>query len=447
MLGTSNDSPVCVIGGGPAGLVAARQLRLHGIPYDQFERHRDVGGIWDPDNPGSPMYRTAHLISSRFTSSCYGYPMPADYPDYPSWRQVLDYFRSFAEFFDLRRHIRFGVEVRWVERGLDGWHVTLDDGRTLVYRAVICATGMTWVPNLPSYPGDFTGRTMHSVDYRDDRIFRGRRVLVVGGGNSGVDIACDAATTADRTLWSVRRGYRVIPKHLFGIPTDAFLERGAPLPPGITLPPDPNAILDGLVGDLSRFGLPAPDHPVLTSNPILNDRIPHHLRHGDVIGKPDIAELDGDTVVFADGSRETVDLVLYATGYRTVLPYLADAALDWVDGHPDLYLRVFPRHTDDLYLLGYVEFADAAYRRFDEMAQLVAMDLLLPPAGRDELRKRRAEHQVDLRAGVPYLDSPRHVPYVETHTFQQALADLRTAFGWPALTDESFAEIARRPGV
>ena len=87
---------MCVVGAGPSGLIMARQLRSAGIPFDVYEKHSDVGGIWDPENPGSPVYDSAHFISSKYTSYFYGFPMPDSYPDYPSWRQLRDYIRAFA---------------------------------------------------------------------------------------------------------------------------------------------------------------------------------------------------------------------------------------------------------------------------------------------------------------------------------------------------------------
>ena len=185
---------VCIIGAGPGGLSAARALKALGLPYDQYERHSGVGGIWDMSNPGSPIYESAHFISSRDLSAFIGFPMPRDYPDYPSNRQILAYVNSFADAYGLREPIRFGCGVRQCEKDDDGrWRVTLDDGSCRRYAAVICATGVTWDPNLPAYEGRFDGEVRHSVTYKRAQEFRGRRVLVVGLGNSGADIACDAA--------------------------------------------------------------------------------------------------------------------------------------------------------------------------------------------------------------------------------------------------------------
>jgi Flavin-binding monooxygenase-like/Amino acid permease len=189
----------CIVGAGPAGLIIARALRTEGVPFDVYERNSDVGGIWDLDHVGTPMYETAHFISSKWCSYFYGFPFPDDYPDYPSNRQILDYIRAFARTFDLYRNITFSTEVKHATC-VDGlWRVELSDGRVLEYAGVIAAPGVTWHARLPDYPtaDRFKGEMRHSSTYRRPTEFEGRDVLIVGAGNSGVDIACDAALGPD----------------------------------------------------------------------------------------------------------------------------------------------------------------------------------------------------------------------------------------------------------
>ena len=422
---------VCVVGAGPAGLVVARQLRQAGIPFQVFERHHDVGGIWDPDNTGSPMYRSAHFISSKYSSGFVGFPMPEDFPDYPSWRQVLGYIRDFARAEDLYQHITFNTEVTHAEPLDDNrWRVTVGN-RQYDYRAVVVAPGVTWHPNRPLLAGEerFAGDIIHSSEYFESSSFHGKRVLIVGAGNSGVDIACDAAANADAAFLSVRRGYRFLPKHVFGVPLDVFINHGGQPPAGITIPEDPNELVDALVGDLTRFGLPAPDHDVLSSHPIVNDRSIHHFNHGDIAARPDIQELDGHNVVFADGRREPIDLIVLATGYEYRVPFINEDLFEWSSGHPQLYLNIFHRRLPNLSVVGFIEFADAAYERFEEMAQLVAMDLSLQGSDLDTFTDMKRSHRPDLRGGAEYIDTPRHANYVETHTYQEVLATIREQFG------------------
>src|SRR5262245_51341307 len=229
--------PTLIVGAGPGGLAAARAFKLFGVPYVHVERHSDVGGIWDADNPGTSIYESAHFISSKSCSAFHGMPMPDAYPDYPGRLQILDYLHAFADRFGLRDDIRFGVEVTGATPlPSGGWLVTFNDGTTSEHTAIVATVGGQWVPMMPSYPGTFTGELLHSKDYWSSELFRGRRVLVIGGGNSGFDIACDAAKVAQRAALSIRRGYWVFPKHLFGQPVDAFVQQGPHLPNWVAQP-------------------------------------------------------------------------------------------------------------------------------------------------------------------------------------------------------------------
>ena len=431
---------VCVIGAGPAGLSAARALRRLGVPYDQYERHSDVGGIWDIDNPGTPMYESAHFISSRKTSGFFDFPMPDSFADYPGHRQILKYTRDFAAAYGLREAIRFNCAVTGVEQAGDGWTVRLDDGTRHQYRAVVCATGTTWIPRVPRHPGTFTGEIRHSGSFRDPAEFRGKRVLIVGLGNSGADIACDAAANADAAFVSVRRGYHVIPKHLFGIPTDEFGAHGPQLPLRLERPLF-KLLLRVLQGDLTRYGLPKPDHKLFESHPLLNSQLLHHLQHGDVAIRPDIAALDGSRVRFADGSTEEIDLILYATGYDWTIPYVPDEYFGWRDGRPELYLTAFNRSHHNLFGLGYLETNSSAYTLFDHISNVLAQylhDQEHAPARAAAFDRLIAEDRPRLSGGISFVDSARHRSYIDARTYHRYLAKTRKRMGWQNLTPGMF---------
>jgi amino acid transporter len=449
-----HDKPYCIVGAGPSGLLAARAFRLAGVPFDHFERHSDVGGIWDIDNPGSSMYESAHFISSKYTSGFFGLPMPSDYPDYPSYGQILAYIKRFADAFDLRRSIRFGVSVLRAEPlgkdASEGWIVALSTGEVKGYRGIVCANGVTWHPSMPKYPGQdlFQGELLHTVNYRSASSLQGKRVLIVGCGNSGVDIACDAARSAKSAHISLRRGYHFVPKHLFGIPTDVFISGQVQPPKGVVIPDDPSQMLQAMNGDITRYGLPAPDHKVLESHPIMNTQILHYLGHGDLKAKGEIKEFTRSGVVFADGSKEDFDLVMFATGYEYRIPYIDEKLFTWKQGHPDLYLNMFHRELRGLSVVGFVEFASAGYQRFDEMAQMAAMDAHIeasPGAGRDAWRRMKAEHRPNLRGKIDYVDSPRHANYVEVGVYRRILAEIREKFGWPDASDALYASMRVEP--
>ncbi|MEJ2851878.1 MULTISPECIES: flavin-containing monooxygenase [unclassified Saccharothrix] len=422
----------CVIGAGPAGLAVARALAARGLPYTHVERHTAPGGIWDIDNPGSPMYESAHFISSRTRSGFGGWPMPDDFPDYPSHRHVLAYLKSFADAYGLTGRIEFGTAVRTVAKNADGsWTVTRDDGRESVHGQVVVCTGAQWHPNVPELPGRFTGEVRHTIGYRDERELRGKRVLVVGAGNSGCDIACDAARAADHAVISMRRGYWFIPKHVFGRPVDTLAGAGPKLPMWLEQKVF-GALLRLLNGDTARLGLPDPDHKLFETHPAINSMLLHHLRHGDITAKPGIARAEGGTVHFTDGTSDEFDLVLLATGYRHAVPVAQEYFGD--EQHPELYLSAFSRRHEGLFGVGFLETNSGAYRLFDTQAQLIAGFIGdsrrgLPAAERFA-RMIRDDHP-DLTAGLRFVSSPRHTGYVDSGAYRRYVEKVAKAMGWP----------------
>ncbi len=445
----ASDEPAparhCVVGAGPAGLAAVRALLAHGLEVDCFERHTGVGGIWDRVNPGTPMYESAHFISSRTLSGYVGYPMPDHFPDYPRNDQVLAYVRDFAAAFDLQRHIQFGVSVDQAAWDGAAWVVRTSDGGVRRYRTLTCANGTQWHPNRPQLPGEdsFTGEIIHSRDYHSGRQLAGKRVLVVGAGNSGVDIVCDAAAHASYAALSMRRGYHLIPKHILGMPADVFNDSGPHVPPRIAQKLFP-WLIRRTVGDVTALGWPKPDHKILETHPIVNDQIIHYLRHGDVAVRRDLTRFDGSDVVFADGRREPFDLVILATGYRTVVPYLDESVFTWAGHRPQLFLRLFDARRDGLACLGFSEGDGGAYAMFDDMADLIARTAAAAerdPETYARLRSRFAGPEPDLTDGMHYVASDRHSNYVNHHAWSKASAALRKEFGWPKLSEKSFTRL------
>ncbi len=424
------SASICIIGAGPAGLAVARALRGHGVKYDHFERHSGVGGLWDIDSPGSPMYESAHFISSRTVSGFTGFDMPEDFPDYPDHRRVLAYLQDFADAHHLTDNIQFHTEITSLEEDGEQWRVTTADGVGRTYEAVVVCTGSQWTPLEPRVEG-FTGEVRHSVTYRDPDEFRGKRVLVVGGGNSACDIACDAARSAESTTISMRRGYWFIPKHVFGLPSDIVGGKGSFLPKRVeraVLQP----LLRLLVGDLTRVGLQKPDHKLFDTHPVLNDQLLHHIRHGDVQPRPGIAEAVGSRVAFTDGTSGEFDLILLATGFRHAVPFAQDLFGD--PQHPDeLYLSSFSRKHPGLFSVGFIETNSGAYPLFDRQAHLVAGYLAAVAAGdsrAETFRDRIRTDHPDLTGGLEFDTSPRHKGYVDSDAFMAYLKQIGKEFGW-----------------
>lgn len=421
----------CVIGAGPAGLAVARALAERDLPYTHLERHSAVGGIWDIDNPGTPMYDSAHFISSRTLSGFGGYPMPASYADYPPREDILAYLRSFADAYGLTDRIEFGQEVVAVERNADGtWSVTRASGVRTEHCDVVVCSGAQWHPHQPTLPGTFTGEIRHSITYRSAAELSGKRVLIVGAGNSGVDIACDAASNADSAAISMRRGYWIVPKHIFGKPVDVIGETGPHLPARLEARIF-GRLLRLLEGDLRAAGLQKPDHRLLESHPIVNSQMLHHLRHGDLVAKPDIIDTEGSTVRFADGSSADYDLIILATGYEQRFPFAQDLFGD--SHHPDLYLWAFSRQHPGLYAVGFIETNSGAYQMFDLQSQLIAS--YIADSGRNTASARRfslriAHDRPDLTGGLSFVASPRHQGYVHAQAFRRYLVKVAKQLGW-----------------
>jgi hypothetical protein len=297
---------------------------------------------------------------------------------------------------------------------------------------------------MPSYPGTFTGELLHSAAYWSSESLRGKRVLVIGGGNSGFDIACDAAKVATRAALSVRRGYWVFPKHLFGQPVDAFIQQGPHLPHWLGQP-----LLVGIlrmaVGRQDRFGLPTPDHKPLESHPVLNTQVFHYLSHGDLVMRPDVSRFDGEMVHFSDGTAEPFDVVLCATGFRHEVPFLpADTIPATRSGRPRLVTGAFVPGRNDLFVPGMFETNSGGYMLFDKLAFLVAQTVRdLDDESRAPRVTRATQEEVDLSGGIRFVDSPRTEDYVDATALARRIEALARTLGWALPTAQAFDRIRR----
>jgi cation diffusion facilitator CzcD-associated flavoprotein CzcO len=417
---------VCIIGAGAAGLAAARQLQAGSVPFEVLERERDVGGIWDVSLPHSPVYHSAHLISSKPLTQFPDFPMPREYPDYPDHAQALSYLRGYATRFGLYDHIRFGRTVERAQRADGGgWKVSLAGGEARMYEGLIVAAGIHWVPKVPRLPGGFYGESMHSCGYKSAEVFRGKRVLVIGAGNSGCDIAVDASQRASRTFLSVRRGYHFIPKHAFGRPIDQVGEVSLKLRLPLSVRRALNElVLRAVVGKPEEYGLPRPDHRLLESHPIVNSRILPAIHRNELVPKPDVVELRGREVVFKDGTSEPIDLIVFATGYRVTFPFLESRHLNSPDGRPDFYLHVFHPSYDDLFILGMIQPDSGVWPLMDLQARAVASYIRAAAtdgAGIRKVRELKRGPHADLSGGIRYVKSERHRYEVEHSTYARQL--------------------------
>jgi cation diffusion facilitator CzcD-associated flavoprotein CzcO len=409
-----------VIGAGAAGMATVRRLRADGFDFDCFEKTDRVGGHWHTD------YACLHLITARDVSGFEGHPMPAAFPHFPSREQVVGYLEGYADRFGLRESITFGAEVVRASplgaAGDDGWEVELAGGDTRRYDGVIVANGHLWDPLVPEYPGEFAGRAMHSVEYRDHGDAEGDSVLVVGAGNSGCDIAVELAHARKQTFVSMRKGRLFQPKTLFGRPRAVL--RMARLPPRLN-----ELATVGLMhvahGPPSRYGMPSPRSWWLRdSPPVVNSQLLHWVHHGRVTIVPAISRLDGDSVVFADGSSRRVDTIVWATGFKVTFPFLDEALVQRRDGVPLRYAATtVPAGLERLYYVGLGAPRGAQLPTYDVGARLVAR--MLPIKERHDVSL--SERFAGLEAPEWRIDMLRHEWQGQVARTEKVLAGMERA--------------------
>ena len=417
----------CVIGAGSSGIAAAKQLYLAGIPFDCFEQGHDVGGNWVYDNSNG---RSACYDSLEINTSCprmaySDFPMPEDYPPYARHDQVAAYFDAYVDHFGFRHTITFDTTVEEVTRAADGrWDVRVTGPagtETRTYDAVLVANGHHWDARWPepAYPGDFAGEQLHAHDYRSRDQLAGRDVVVVGAGNSAMDIAVESSLVARTTTWSVRRTEWVLRKFFLGKPSDQGL-----LPPGwVPWPVTALRLRIGatVAGSMTKYGLPAPTHKPGQSHPVQSERIRERLEVGAVTARPAIERLDGDRVVFVDGTSAPADLIVWATGYRVSFPFLDPDLVSVEANDLPLWKRTIHPDLPGLYFVGLVQALGAAMPIAEAQASWIAETLTggyEPPSDSVVRRQMKAEHERDTKQFYP---SPRHTLEVD---FDHYLWDL-----------------------
>ena len=436
---------VCIIGAGSSGIAAAQVLHARGIDFDCFELGSEVGGNWryQNDNGMSSAYKSLHINTSRQLMEYRTYPMPEHLPDYPNHWQIAKYFDDYVDHFGFRDKITFGTEVVKVEpvmpttaeaggaHGARGrYAVTIrarDEGgrpgepEVRHYEYVVVANGHHWDPRWPepSFPGSetFPGRQIHAHYYKTPDILEGRRVLVLGIGNSATDIAVESSRVATETYLAMRRGAHIVPKYLMGVPTDHLTDSVIARMPLKVQQLSMAAMLRLYQGKVTDYGLPQPDHAVLHAHPTVSDDLLTRLGHGDIVVKPNVDRFEGSKVFFVDGSAAEVDVVVYCTGYKVTFPFLDETVVKADDNHIDLYRRVVDPEHPGLFFVGLVQPLGAIMPLAEAQAEWVG-DLVsgvgeLPSY--DEMRAQIAEYDEQIRRR--YVASKRHTIQVDFHKY------------------------------
>jgi len=339
----------CIIGAGSSGIAAAKALHERAIPFDCLEKSDRIGGNWVFANKNgmSAAYRDLFINTSRERMAYSDFPMPESYPDFPHHTHIAAYFDDYVDHFGFREQIEFETGVEHARRRDDGvWEIELEGGETREYDALIVANGHHWKPRWPepAFPGSdaFAGTQMHAHSYIDNSIFTDKRVVVLGMGNSAMDIAVESSYVAERTYLAARQGVWIVPKYIFGKPVDQL--RNDPRIPFKVRQRFIQRLISSYAGPPERYGLPKPNHRFGEAHPTISGRILDRIQHGTITPKPNIASLEGSRVHFADGSEVDADVVVYCTGYQISFPFFDEDFISAPDNHIELFRRVF--HPD-----------------------------------------------------------------------------------------------------
>ena len=422
---------VCIIGAGSSGIASCQVLAARDINFDCFEKGSGVGGNWryENDNGMSSAYASLHINTSRNLMAYASYPMPEHYPDYPHHAQIADYFDSYVDHFGLRERIEFNTEVVRVEPAREGWDVTVrgpgGSEETRSYGAVMVANGHHWDARWPepSFPGQdsFAGEQIHSHDYKTADGYEDKDVLVVGMGNSAMDIAVETSRVSRMTWLSARRGAWIFPKYLKGKPVD---ELSGPLTSRLPL-----AFVRAMYGRLLRqaqghptdYGLPEPDHKLAEAHPTISAEILSRIGHGRVTPKPNIERIDGDTVNFVDGSSQRIDRIVWCTGYKIAFPFFDEGLISAPDNEIPLFRRVVSPEHPGLYFIGLLQPLGAIMPLAEAQSGWIA-DVLeggVPLPERAEMERVIERERERMRKR--YVASKRHTIQVDFYDYLRAV--------------------------
>jgi len=371
-----NNIKVCVIGAGCSGITAIKNLVQAGVKNIVcYEQNNQVGGNWiySEKESHSSVCETTHIISSKKMSEYLDYPMPDHYPDYPSHQQLLHYFQSYAKHFDLEQYIQFNTSVKSAIKIADEkWEIELSNGEKHQYDYLFIANGHHSVPRMPKFKGTFTGEIIHAHSYKNNKGFENKRVLVVGVGNSGCDCSVETSRVADFVALSARSPQYIIPKFMFGKPSDTFND-GLQWLPDFVLAPLRRLSLKLYIGNYEKYGLKQPTFDPIASHPTMNSELLYKIRHGKVHPREGIERIERKTVFFKDGKSDEFDIIIAATGYRIATPFFDKDFINYEEAERiPLYLRVFHPEHPSLLFIGLCQPQGAIWPLSDAQAKLAA---------------------------------------------------------------------------
>ncbi|XP_036128778.1 dimethylaniline monooxygenase [N-oxide-forming] 2-like [Molossus molossus] len=358
---------VAVIGAGASGLISLKCCLEEGLAPTCFERTEDIGGLWrfkEIVEDGRPSIYQSVIANTSKEMSCFSdFPMPDDFPNFLHHSKLLEYFRMFAKKFDLLKYIQFQTTVLSVKECPDfsssgQWEVVTESKgqeQSAIFDAVMVCSGLYTVPHVPleAFPGieRFRGPHLHSRQYKKPEGFEGKRVLVIGLGNSASDVAAELSRKASQVFLSTRHGSWVISRiAAHGYPWDlvfhtrfrSMLQNVLPL----------TVLIWALERQISQsfdqkmYGL-QPQNKYLIKEPIVNEDLPSRIVCGSIKMKSRVTEFTETSAIFEDGTvEEDIDVIVFATGYALSFPFLEDSLIKVEDNMILMYKYMFPPHLE-----------------------------------------------------------------------------------------------------
>ena len=417
---------IAVIGAGPSGITAIKNFADLGCEVTAFERCQGVGGNWRFNDPSghSSVFETTHIISSKYTSFYEDFPLPESASDYPSHIELLDYFNSYTDHFDIRKLIKFETEVlNCNQLDDDTWEVEWKDSNTEqkhlnIFDGLVVCNGHHHKPRYPEYPGDFSGELIHSHEFKSAKPFKDKRVLVIGGGNSACDVAVETARVSASTSISWRRGYYLIPKFMYGLPVDLYALKNRWMPTFLR-ESYTKMMLEIFQGKNEDIGLQKPAQNLFGTHPTVNSELYYAVRHGKVTPHVEIEKYDGNTVHFKNGKTGEYDVIIACTGFKIKHDFFKKSFINYEEGKTPLLHKMIPADIKNLYFIGLFQPLGCIWPGAELQSKLAAKHL----SGQWSPNKPIKEliNKELTNPDVKQIDTPRHTITVDDYSFRARL--------------------------
>lgn len=425
------EDKVCIIGAGPSGIAACKVFKNAGIKFDCFEKGSKIGGNWryDNDNGLSSIYQSLHINTSKKMTAFSDFPMPDSYPIYPSHEQILHYLEEYVTHFQLKDNIIFNTSIIEVESNSDAYYqVKTNRGEIFQYKYIIVATGHHWCPRYPEpdFKGKFEGEIIHSHFYRTPDILKNKKVLIVGIGNSAVDIACEAARlNKGKVILSTRNSAHIFPHYIFGKPIGEIGGNSPNWMPLIIKRLITRILLWISRGSQEFFGIPKPRAKLLSEHSTVSSEIFNLAGKGLIKFKPNILEFRGKEVFFEDNTKENVDVIIYCTGYKIAFPFFSNDFLNTnkieETNEFDLYKRIYHPAYSNLFFLGFVQPSGSIFKMSEIQAEWIAGVILcrikLPTKSKMNQEIVKYKESIKRR----FIQSKRHTIQVDFKAYKNTL--------------------------